>query len=141
MEKVAVLTDGTTMWDEQVLAEAHEAKARHEQLLAESRSAEHAAADAYAQASEAPRRTNQEKNWDLPAGGYQLLLTAQGGVCKICEEPPLERNLVVDHDHGTGRIRGLLCPKCNFGLGAFKDDIVRLAGAMRYLAESRMERN
>lgn len=57
---------------------------------------------------------------------------SQGGVCAICECPDKKR-LSVDHDHQTGKIRGLLCANCNLALGNFKDDPDRLAKAIVYL--------
>ena len=51
---------------------------------------------------------------------YALLLASQGGGCAICGNPPRTRRLHVDHDHKTGRIRGLLCFTCNhFTLGRY----------------------
>ena len=41
------------------------------------------------------------------------MLVAQGGVCAICKFPPKAVRLSVDHDHITGRVRGLLCNVCN----------------------------
>jgi hypothetical protein len=59
---------------------------------------------------------------------------AQDGVCVICGSPPPdESSLHVDHDHRTGRIRGLLCFTCNNALGDFGDDLDRLARAVTYL--------
>ncbi len=50
---------------------------------------------------------------------YEEMHTAQGGVCKICErpEPVSGRRLAVDHNHETGKVRGLLCTKCNTTAG------------------------
>jgi hypothetical protein len=48
---------------------------------------------------------------------YDALLEAQGGVCALCLRPPGKRRLNVDHDHETGRVRGLLCTICNRILG------------------------
>jgi hypothetical protein len=63
-----------------------------------------------------------------------IALKASTTECVICgsEEP-----LVVDHDHKTGRIRGLLCNHCNRGLGHFRDDPAVLEYARIYLLSSR----
>jgi hypothetical protein len=47
---------------------------------------------------------------------YDRLLAAQGGGCAICGNPPKSRRLDADHDHKTGRVRGLLCHRCNRAL-------------------------
>ena len=71
---------------------------------------------------------------------YAAMSEAQGHVCAICYQPETLRQkgilkrLAVDHDHATGRIRGLLCSACNLGLGKFKDDVVRLQSAIEYLS-------
>lgn len=56
------------------------------------------------------------------------MIAAQGGVCVICQEGPAEH---VDHDHQTGRVRGVLCFACNAALGQLKDrpDVIRRAAA------------
>lgn len=64
---------------------------------------------------------------------YNEIFEEQKGVCKICGTPPNGKDLVVDHDHMTGKVRGLLCFSCNFGLGEFKDDEIRLLSAVDYL--------
>lgn len=67
---------------------------------------------------------------------YERLLVEQGGACAICRNPSTGRRLSVDHDHDTGRVRGLLCFTCNIGLGSFKDSILRLESAIEYLIGS-----
>ena len=61
----------------------------------------------------------------------------QQGVCAICKSPPTTEKrggLHVDHDHATGQVRGLLCEKCNQGLGNFRDHPGFLEQAIAYLA-------
>lgn len=70
---------------------------------------------------------------------YGLMLEAQGGGCKICGSSSPKRkgskNLVVDHCHISGRVRGLLCYRCNVGLGNFEDNPELLSKALQYLGE------
>lgn len=54
----------------------------------------------------------------------------QNNKCFICDE---EAKLVVDHDHSTGKVRGLLCSICNTGIGMFKDSTKNLEKAIEYL--------
>jgi len=67
---------------------------------------------------------------------YARLLAVQGACCGICWKQHYTEGLVVDHDHKTGKVRGLLCPRCNYGLGKFQDsyDIIQNAGV--YLAKA-----
>ena len=59
------------------------------------------------------------------------LLTDQNNNCAICK---IEMTLPqIDHDHTNGKIRGLLCSKCNQGLGLFNDNITSLSQAIIYL--------
>ena len=50
---------------------------------------------------------------------YQRMLAAQAGGCAICGNPPKTKRLHVDHNHRTGRVRGLLCFRCNRGLPTY----------------------
>jgi len=50
---------------------------------------------------------------------YDALIVAQGGCCAICEKPSIK--LVVDHNHKTGRVRGLLCGLCNTAIGILEN--------------------
>jgi Autographiviridae endonuclease VII len=63
------------------------------------------------------------------------LLARQGGVCGICGKAPQEP-LCVDHSHATGRVRGLLCRKCNTALGSFDDDVSVMAAGIAYLRKA-----
>lgn len=65
---------------------------------------------------------------------YNAMLATQGGVCIICgREPAPKRPLVVDHNHLTGVVRGLLCEQCNTGIGLLGDDVLNLIKSAEYL--------
>ncbi len=64
---------------------------------------------------------------------YGAILAYQGGVCAGCGEPPASRRLAVDHEHRTGRIRGLLCWLCNRSLGLLRDNARAAARLGAYL--------
>jgi hypothetical protein len=76
------------------------------------------------------------KKWKLSVADYQKLQDNQRYGCAICGSLFDE---VIDHDHITGKIRGLLCRSCNVGLGFFKDDTERLQNAIDYLNKFKME--
>lgn len=57
----------------------------------------------------------------------------QDNKCAICGNPPHRRDLHIDHDHKTGKVRALLCHFCNAGLGYFRDDVDRMYLAIEYL--------
>ncbi len=81
------------------------------------------------------------KKYGITPEEKQALFTSQGGKCAIC--PTLltsgRTGMQVDHDHATGRIRGLLCHPCNVMLGDFAEDRVRLEAAVRYLLRGPVE--
>lgn len=59
--------------------------------------------------------------YGITAADYENLLVAQGGGCAICGRTySTTRRLSVDHDHATGRVRGLLCQGCNVKVGHFE---------------------
>ena len=66
---------------------------------------------------------------------YEAMLEAQGGVCAICKEKPKGSRLAIDHLAGTNNVRGLLCNRCNLGLGHYKDDPDLLRSAIEYLEQ------
>ncbi len=65
---------------------------------------------------------------------YDAMHTAQLGVCAICLRDDGARSLSVDHCHKTGKVRGLLCGKCNLTLGTFDEDIARFQACADYLS-------
>lgn len=69
---------------------------------------------------------------------YNNMLEAQGYKCAICgnEDEVEGRRLAIDHCHTTGKVRGLLCGKCNRGLGLFYDNFTLLQNAIEYLKNS-----
>jgi hypothetical protein len=88
-------------------------------------------------------RNNQiRKKYGLEPEDFDVYWIACKGKCFICERhmmlprkgygQPLEA-VTVDHDHKTGKVRGLLCGRCNRTLGFFDDDIVLLEKAINYL--------
>ncbi len=64
---------------------------------------------------------------------YNAMATKQNNRCAICLKEP--KVLYVDHCHKTGVIRGLLCNKCNLGLGRFDDDAELVQRAFKYLSK------
>lgn len=84
------------------------------------------------------RRYALKKNFGLTPEQYDEILAAQNGRCKICGSDKSTGRwdagfLCVDHDHDTGKVRGLLCSTCNSGLGMFKDNLDLLEMAVKYL--------
>ena len=69
----------------------------------------------------------------LSIDDYESLLSIVPG-CAICGELPKDKYaLHIDHDHKTGRVRGLLCNSCNTGLGKLGDNVAGLRAALEYL--------
>jgi hypothetical protein len=75
------------------------------------------------------------RDYGITLSLYLLLLDHQNGVCALCQRPPGKRALSVDHDHRTGKVRGLLCPPCNRSLYMVED--LRLHDrALKYLNDT-----
>ena len=81
-----------------------------------------------------PTRAQQLKvKYGITEADYDRMAKVQGGVCAICKCRQRFQKLAVDHDHKTGKVRGLLCVSCNRGLGTFFDSTYRLRAAADYL--------
>jgi hypothetical protein len=76
-----------------------------------------------------------QSTYGINLATYNQMLVEQGRRCKICQAPQgdLKRSLCVDHDHNTGKVRGLLCDNCNRSLGLLKDNVNILERAVSYL--------
>lgn len=79
------------------------------------------------------RRYKLKKKYKLSESDYNDLLEKQGFGCKICGKPWTFEVLVVDHDHKSGKVRGILCTKCNSVLGFADDNQTILLKAIQYL--------
>ena len=80
------------------------------------------------------RKASLLNKYGLTTEDYNKMLDQQNGVCKICKQVCITNEVLsVDHCHTTGKIRGLLCMKCNSALGYFKDNIETLKSAIKYL--------
>jgi hypothetical protein len=71
--------------------------------------------------------------YGITVAEYNRIHDQQQGLCAICKQTNNKKSLCIDHDHATGEVRGLLCDKCNRGLGLFQDNITLLRQAIGYL--------
>jgi hypothetical protein len=114
--------------------------------------------DRVSNAKNAKRRQNTDKKWrkdnperlknrtlkrlyGITLETYNLLLEKQNHSCAICNKPQnqLTLPLCVDHCHSTGKVRGLLCKRCNSGLGFFNDNVDLCKSAVSYLDDNETE--
>lgn len=87
------------------------------------------------------RNSKLKSQYGISLEEYNLMYEKQGGVCAICLKPEKSidkrtgkiYNLSVDHCHNTSKVRGLLCIKCNTGIGKFDDNTQTLLNAVKYL--------
>lgn len=83
------------------------------------------------------RDKRMQRKYGIGIEDYDALLLLQGGKCAICGRAQPTRGdhrFQVDHDHGTGEVRGLLCAPCNTVLGFLEDDTNAIRSALSYLA-------
>lgn len=81
------------------------------------------------------REYEYKRKYGITIAEYEDMFSQQGGVCWICQsECQRGERLSVDHCHTTGAVRGLLCRRCNVGVGYFDDDPARFLRAAQYLS-------
>lgn len=97
-------------------------------------------------ADEALNDAYLRRNYGLELKDYRRMRDEQQGRCAICGGEGFlmgkkhKMKLVVDHDHKTGAVRGLLCHNCNRALGLFHDDVNVFTNAIQYLKAQRLSR-
>jgi hypothetical protein len=78
------------------------------------------------------REKQLRRRYGMTHADYAALMTAQDSRCAVCRET---RELHIDHDHATGLVRGLLCPRCNSLVGHVESQQALLPAAVAYLKE------
>lgn len=96
--------------------------------------------------TDAQRFYNQTlRQYGITYEQYSVMLALQGGLCAICHGDEIVKRggkpvrLSIDHNHHTGKVRGLLCTCCNSMLGFAQEDISTLRNAIDYLAKDQDE--
>lgn len=90
---------------------------------------------------ERTRRATLIRQYGITVEQFDELMAAQGARCAICRITQAEymeatkRRFAVDHDHKTGRVRGLLCNQCNTALGLLRESPALVERAADYLHE------
>ena len=79
------------------------------------------------------RKAMLKANYGIAPEQFDAMAASQGFACAICKIVP-NKTLHVDHDHKTGRVRGLLCAQCNSAIGLLKENTEFLARAISYLS-------
>jgi hypothetical protein len=84
---------------------------------------------------ESGEKNRRCKKYGITPEMYNKFFTKQEGCCAICgvHQSELSYTLCIDHDHTTGIVRGLLCHRCNTGIGRFEDKAELLEKAIYYL--------
>ena len=82
------------------------------------------------------KQINIKSNYGLSHEDWLKMWENQNGKCAICGKLfSTPSNIYVDHNHRTGEVRGLLCQKCNYGIGYLNDDLQLIRRAIKYLKE------
>lgn len=89
------------------------------------------------------RNKHLKRQYGITLEQYNQMLEEQNGVCAMCFEPETVKShhtgevryLAVDHDHKTGKVRGLLCFRCNTMLEHFDKDIDKIKAVLAYIKE------
>jgi hypothetical protein len=85
------------------------------------------------------RKNHLKLKFGITLEDYNRLFDEQSGCCRICgtHQSQLKKTLSIDHCHKTGKIRALLCQKCNQGIGMFHEDLETMQSAIEYIKQHR----
>ena len=79
---------------------------------------------------------NRVDRYSISVEDFEAFFQKQNGCCAVCSVPIDKARCRIDHDHQSGKVRGLLCTSCNTGIGLLKDSLVILENAARYLRDN-----
>ena len=80
------------------------------------------------------KQASRLRKYGITLAQKEQMVTAQNGCCAICDKPLSGyKNSHVDHDHNTGKVRAILCNKCNLGIGHLNDSVYIVDRALTYL--------
>lgn len=81
------------------------------------------------------RKHHLKNSYNVTIEEYNTLFEKQNGCCAICGKHQSEfiLPLFVEHCHKTGKVRGLMCNKCNVGIGCFEDNPIIINNALKYI--------
>ncbi len=93
---------------------------------------------AYYRYKDGHRERNLQKNYGISSSDYDQMLLLQNGMCAICPTTfpggrKTSNYFHVDHDHTTGKVRGLLCAGCNLAIGHLKESVATARALADYL--------
>src|SRR4051794_4873983 len=87
----------------------------------------------YAETPDISRWRNREQRYGIEFGAYEAMLVQQDHLCASCADRLGKgREVHLDHDHGTGKVRGILCRPCNLALGYLRDSPDKIRGLLAY---------
>ena len=89
--------------------------------------------EAYIKYKRTGRNNKLVKNFGITIEQYEQMLADQNGECAICGGTDKKKSLAVDHDHETGKIRGLLCGRCNPSVGFLLNSVERAQKIIEYI--------
>jgi hypothetical protein len=81
------------------------------------------------------REYHLRRRYGITGADFDAMVEVQGGTCAVCDQKPEH----VDHDHKTGKVRGILCFNCNQALGNVRDDPAVLQELINYLRRHRAQ--